>query len=52
MSPRRPSIEGKLFDRWTKLAVDLGYSRRGGRSKLLDLLLAYAAEHPDLFMRR
>jgi hypothetical protein len=41
-----------LFTRFNAVADSLGYGKRGDRWKLLDLLLAYAAEHPTIFRKR
>ncbi len=52
MSYSRPPFPRQLFARFCKLALALGYSKRGQKWKLLDLLLAYAERHDELFRKR
>ncbi|WP_339742044.1 hypothetical protein [uncultured Rubinisphaera sp.] len=41
-----------MYARSMGVCRHLGYSKRGERWKLLDLLLAYAEEHITLFLKR
>jgi hypothetical protein len=52
MKYARPPFPPALFARFNQVARQLGYTVRGERWKLLDLLLEYAAEHPALFKKR
>jgi len=52
MKYARPPFPVTLFARFCKLAFALGYTVRGHRWKLIDLLLDYAETHPKLFRRR
>ena len=52
MKYARPPFPIQLFARFCKLAIQLGYTVRGQKWKLLDLLLAYAEEHSDIFRKR
>src|SRR4051812_43775691 len=45
----RPPFPIPLFRKFCVLALKLGYSVRGQRWKLLDALLDYAEDNPDLF---
>jgi hypothetical protein len=46
------SIPRQLFNRFCSISRVLGYAKRGEKWKLLDLLLAYAEAHADLFRKR
>jgi hypothetical protein len=52
MKYARPPFPPALYARFTALASKLGYSTRGHKWKLLDMLLSYAETHSDLFRRR
>ena len=52
MNPIRPSVPPALFNRWKKLAEELGYGRRNARNKLLKLWMDYTDAHHDLFRKR
>jgi hypothetical protein len=52
MKYARPPFPVSLFSRFCKTAIKLGYTVRGHRWKLLDLLLDYAELHPDFFRKR
>ena len=55
-SPRVPpvkvSVPGHIYARIMGTCRALGYAKRGERWKLLDMLLAYAETHSDLFRKR
>jgi len=56
MKPTRPPWPQKTYIAFEKAAQDLGYTSKRldaqkPRWKLLDVLLAYANTHPDVFRR-
>jgi hypothetical protein len=52
MNDVKVNFPGGSYDRFAKACRLLGYAKRGHRWKLLDLLLAYAEQHPDIFKSR
>jgi hypothetical protein len=52
MKYARPPFPFPLFGKFCRLARTLGYTVRGQRWKLLDMLLDYAGEHPNSFRKR
>ncbi len=52
MNYSRPPFPRPLFARFNKTAKSLGYTIRGHRWKLIDLMLDYAEMHPDFFRKR
>lgn len=52
MTYSRPPFPRPLYARFRSLAAALGWGVRGQCWKFLDLLLAYAMRHPDLFKNR
>lgn len=52
MTYSRPPFPRDLYAKFRALAEKLKWPKRGGCWKLLDVLLDYAALHPDLFRRR
>lgn len=52
MSYARPPFPRDLFGKFCRLARTLGYTVRGQRWTMLELLLDHAAAHPDLFRKR
>lgn len=52
MNYARPPFPIPLFRKFCDLARKLGYTVRGQRWKLLDMLLDYASEHPSTFKKR
>lgn len=50
--PVKVSVPGNIYARLMGVCRALGHSKRGERWKLLDVLLAYAEAHPDIFRKR
>jgi hypothetical protein len=50
--PVKVSVPGNIYTRLMGVCRDLGYSKRGERWKMLDLMLAYAEAHSDIFRKR
>jgi hypothetical protein len=48
----RPPWPRAIYEKFSRIAGMLGYSKRGSRWQLLDMLLSYAETHPELFRRR
>lgn len=48
----RPPFPPDLYKRFSAVAHRLGYTVRGQKWAMLDLLLAYAEAHPDIFRCR
>ncbi len=46
------SFPRQLYSRFRSLASALGWGTKGHCWKFLDLLLAYAEEHPEIFKKR
>lgn len=46
------SVPGSSYARFMGVCRALGHSKRGERWNLLDMLLAYAGAHPDIFRKR
>lgn len=51
MAYRSAPVPADLFERWTNLAISLGYGQRG-RIKLLETLLDIVEALPILFRKR
>ena len=52
MNYARPPFPHALYARFNAVSKLLGHIKRGQKWHLLDLLLAYAETHPDLFRKR
>ena len=48
----RPPFPADLYRKFRDSSAALGWDKRGEKWKFLDLLLAYAEEHSDIFRKR
>lgn len=52
MNYARPPFPPQLYAKFNRVAQALGYTVRGQKWALLDMLMDYAELHPSLFTKR